>query len=77
MNPIFGTIKVVDLTDFYLTREEHNRAIRRTRKRIGKCESLAFTACLMIGVLIGAVVEQKKRIDDLEERLDKKDETAG
>lgn len=77
MRLFFDTVKVVDLTDFYVTREESRLAMRRTRNRIDMCQGLAIAACFMIGVLIGAVVEQKERIDVLEEQLNKKDETAG
>lgn len=74
---LFDAVKVVNLTDLYLTREEHNRTMRRTCKKISKCQGSVFAACIMIGVLFGAVIDQKRRIDELEDQLNKKDETAG
>ena len=73
----FDGVKVVNLTDLYLTREEHNRVMRRAHKKISSCQGGIFATCIMIGVLFGAVIDQKRRIDELEERLNKKDETAG
>lgn len=73
----FDAVKVVNLTDLYLTREEYGRAMRRVNKKIGSCRGGIFTTCLMIGVLFGAMIDQKRRIDELEEQLNKKDETAG
>lgn len=73
----FDMLKVVNLTDLYLTREEYNRAMRRAYRKIGKAHGAAFAACFTVGLLIGALIDQKKRIDDLEYRLNKKDETAG
>ena len=65
----FGAVKIVNLTDLYLTREEHSHAIRRIYRRIGEAQSVAFMACLVTGLLVGAVIEQKKRIDDLGSQL--------
>ncbi len=73
----FDAVKVVNLTDFYLTREEHNCAMRRVIKKIGRCQVGLFATCMMVGVLLGAVIDQKQRMDELEEQLNKKDETAG
>lgn len=69
--------EVVNLTDFYLTREEHRRAMRRAYREIDKARSMAFMAFLATGLLIGVVMDQKKRIDALEARLDEQEETAG
>lgn len=73
----FDAVKVVNLTDLYLTREEHNRAMRRANKKISGCRGGIFAVCIMIGVVFGAVIDQQRRIDRLEEQLNKKDETAG
>ena len=73
----FDAVKVVNLTDLYLTREEYGRAMRHVNKKIGSCRGGIFATCLMIGVLFGAMIDQKRRIDELEEQLNKKDETAG
>lgn len=73
----FDGVKVINLTDLYLTREEYNRVMRRAHKKISSCQGGIFATCIMIGVLFGAVIDQKRRIDELEERLNKKDETAG
>lgn len=73
----FDAMKVVNLTDLYLTREEHNRAMRRAWKKIGSCRGGLFATGIMIGVLFGAVIDQKRHIDVLEAQLNKKDETAG
>lgn len=73
----FDGVKVVNLTDLYLTREEHNRAMRRVHKKISSCHGRIFVTCIMIGALFGAVIDQRRRIYELEERLNKKDETAG
>ncbi len=73
----FDAVKVVNLTDFYLTREEHNCATRRVIKKIGRCQVGIFATCMMVGVLFGAAIDQKQRIDELEKQLNKKDETAG
>lgn len=77
----FDIPKAIDLTDFFPTREEHNRAIHRIHKRLNSCQGSTFLLAalvgLSIGMIIGAIGDQKKRIDDLEEILNKKDETAG
>lgn len=77
MRSFFDTVKVVNLTDLYLTREEHGCAMRRTYKKIGQCAGGIFALSMLTGILFAAVVEQAKKIDDLEERLTKTDETAG
>ena len=73
----FDAVKVIDLTDLYLTRDEHNQAMRRTHKKIDSCRGGIFATFFMVGVLFGVVIDQKRRIDELEEQMHKKDETAG
>lgn len=68
----FDAVKVVNLTDLYLTREEHNRAMRCAHKKINKCQVGIFATCIMISVLFGAAIEQKRRIDELKEQLNKR-----
>ncbi len=77
MGSFFNTAKVVNLADLFVTREECNRAMRNAHKKIGKCVGGIFALSMLTGFLFAAVTEQNKRIDDLEKRLNKKDETAG
>lgn len=62
---------------FFVSTDAHDRMIRKMWKKIGQCRGGIFALSMLTGVLFAAVIEQAKRIDDLEERLNKKDETAG
>ena len=70
-------ISMVNLSDLYLTRTEHERAMRRVYKKISGCKGSIFVLCLGLGMLAGYAYDQKLRIDALEKRIREKDETAG
>ena len=70
-------LSMVNLSDLYLTKTEHERVMRRIYKKIGSCKGSIFVLCLGLGMLAGYAYDQKLRIDALEKRIREKDETAG
>ena len=72
----FPKLTVVNLSELYLTREAFWRAQRRIDRKIGNCKGSIFMLSVVTGLLIGAVIEQKQRLDELERRIKVKDEMA-
>ena len=67
----------VNLSDLYLTKREHERFVRKMYRRIGNYRKAVLMAGIGLGMLASYIYDQKKRIDVLERRLSKKEETAG
>lgn len=62
---------------FFVSTDAHDRMIRRMWKKIGQCRGGIFALSMLTCILFAAAVEQGQKIIELEERLNKKDETAG
>lgn len=75
MNP-FDAVKVVNLTDFYLTREENRKQTRRMMRRFSHLNLAIGILGAGMAMLSFMIYEDRARLDQME-RAKKKDETAG
>ena len=73
-NDYYLTVKVINLSDLYLTKMEHEKDVRRLLRRCHKLNCSIYILCLGIGLLGAMIYEDRKRIYALEKE---KDETAG
>lgn len=61
---------------FFVSTDAHDRLMRRMWKQIGKCRGGVIALSVLSGLLLALASEQKRRIDELEERV-KSIEMAG
>lgn len=53
------------------------KSIMRLNRNVAKCRIGGFIVGGMLGFYIGAVIELKRRVDDIEDRLKKLNEMVG
>lgn len=74
LNDYFPTTKIINLSDLYLTRIEHEKDVRRLLRRCHKLNGAIYILSFGIGLLGAMIYEDRKRIYAMEKE---KDETAG
>lgn len=60
----------------FVSTSKHDRIMRRLMKDLKRCKSSLFVFSIFSGIGLAMLMEQKHRINELEERLNK-NETAG
>lgn len=66
----FRKIAFVNLSELYVTREQHEKALRQMNRRLKDCRGSIF-------LLGGVVAEQQLRLENIERQIREKDEMAG
>ena len=56
---------------FFVSTDAHDRLIRRMWKKVGQCKGSIFALSLLSGVSLAMILELKRRVDELEARLNK------
>lgn len=51
---------------FFVSTDAHDRIIHKLCKKVGKCQSSVLMLSFTIGILFAMMIEQKQRIDELE-----------
>lgn len=73
----FRKIAFVNPSELFVTREQHEKALRQMSRRLKDCRGSIFLLFCCIGLLAGIVAEQQLRLDNIERRIREKDEMAG
>ena len=73
----FRKIAFVNLSELYLTREQHEKALRQMNRRLRNCRGFVFLLFCCVGLLAGVATEQKLRLENIEWQIREKDEMAG
>lgn len=73
----FRKIAFVNLSELYLTREQHEKALRQMNRRLRNCRGFIFLLFCCVGLLAGIAAEQKLRLENIEWQIREKDEMAG
>lgn len=73
----FRRIAFVNLSELYVTREQHEKALRQMNRRLKDCRGSIFLLFCCVGLLGGVVAEQQLRLENIERQIREKDEMAG
>lgn len=73
----FRKIAFVNPSELFVTREQHEKALRQMSRRLKDCRGSIFLLFCCIGLLAGIVAEQQLRLDNIERGIREKDEMAG
>ena len=73
----FPRLSVINLSELYLTRREHDKLMKRLNRRFGKLNLSIWLVSFTIGMLGAMIYEDRQRIYALERRINEKDGMAG
>lgn len=73
----FRKIAFVNPSELFVTREQHEKALRQINRRLKNCRGSIFLLSCCVGLLTVVVAEQQLRLDNIERQIREKDEMAG
>lgn len=54
---------------FFVSTDAHDRILRKLCRKVGKCRGSILMLSFTTGILFAMIIEQKKRLDELENRV--------
>lgn len=54
---------------FFVSTDAHDRILRKLWRKVGKCQGSVLMLSFTTGILFAMVIEQKQRIDELENHV--------